>query len=106
LKLERDYRLLQILTQNQPFRTAVPCFTQHNELTIFVGLDFGMERMTSDAYIAALQGMRGRVSVFKQCIQHLAIPAAALFSIGGFCGLMSWLLAFLVARGFTSLRRP
>jgi hypothetical protein len=55
-----------------------------------------VELVTSDTYTAALEGMRGRVSVFKQCIQHLPIPAAALLSAGGFCGVLSWLLALLV----------
>jgi hypothetical protein len=95
---------LQILTQNQPFRTAVPGAAQHNQLTIFAGIDSGVERVASDTYIAALQGVRARVSVFKQCIQHLAIPAAALFTASGFCGLLSWLLALLVSRGLAILR--
>jgi hypothetical protein len=64
-----------------------------------------MELVTSDTYIAALEGMRGRVSVFKQCIQNLAIPAAALFSASGSCGVLSWLVALLVSRGFTTLPR-
>ena len=85
---------LQILTQNRPFPTAIPRFAQHNQITV-----------TSDTYIAALKGMRGRISFFKQCIQHLAIPAAALYSEKGFCGLLTWLLALLVSRGSTILRR-
>jgi hypothetical protein len=101
----RDYQALQILTQNQPFRTAVPRFAQHNQITICAEIDFGVEPVTSDTYIAALDGMHGKVSVFRQCIQHLAIPAAALFSVSGFCGLLSWLLALFVSRSFTILRR-
>jgi len=61
--------------------------------------------VTSDTYFAALEGMRGRVSVFKLCIQNLAIPAAALFNACGFCGLFSWLLTLFISRGFVILRR-
>jgi hypothetical protein len=100
----RDSDSLQILTHNQPFRTAEPRFAQHNQITTFARLDFGVELVTSDTYISALEGMRGRVSDFKQCIQPLAIPAAVLLSASGFCGLLSWLLALLVSRAFTILR--
>src|SRR4029077_3100733 len=83
----------------------VPRAARHNQITIFLGIDFGVELVTSDAYFATLEGMRGRVSVFKQCIQYLAIPAAALFGVGGFAGLLSWLLTLLVSRVFTLLWR-
>jgi hypothetical protein len=105
LKVVRNYHPLQILTQNQPFRTAVASSAQHNEIKIFAGMTFGVELVTSDTYIAALEGVRGRVSVINECIQHLAVPAVALFSASGFCGLLSWLLALLISRGFTILRR-
>jgi putative MFS transporter len=39
-----------------------------------------VEPVTPDTYIAAWEGVRGRVFVVNPCIQHLAIPAAALFS--------------------------
>jgi hypothetical protein len=96
---------LQILTQKQPFRTAVPGVAQHNQLTTFAEIESGVELVTSDTYVAALEAVRGRVCVFKQSIQYLAIPAAALFTASGFCGLLSWLLALLVSRGFAILGR-
>jgi hypothetical protein len=105
LQAGRDHHPLQILTQNQPFRTAAPGVAQHNQLVIFAGIDCGVELVTSDTYIARLEGVRARVLSSKQCIQHLAVPAAAVFSASGFCGLLSWLLALLVSRGFAVLGR-
>jgi hypothetical protein len=60
-----NYKPLQILTQKQPFPTAVSRFAQHNEITIFRGSHFGLELVTSDTYIAALEGMREKSFCFQ-----------------------------------------
>ena len=41
-------RPLQILTQNQPFRTAVLRFAQHDEIAMFARIDFGAELVIND----------------------------------------------------------
>jgi hypothetical protein len=79
LKLGGNDHPLQIVTQNQRFRTALPGFVQHNEITIFTGIDPGVELVTTDTCIAALHARR-RVLVVNQCVHHLAIPAPALLS--------------------------
>jgi hypothetical protein len=90
--------------------------------------------VTTDTCIAALDSVYGRVFAVNRCFQHLAIPAAALFSglllciaasflgnpsrrrtlalmvlnhfqAGQFYGLLIWLPVLLICRAFAILRR-
>jgi hypothetical protein len=49
------------------------------KITIFAAIGFGVEPVTTDIHIAVLEVVLGREFVVNRCVQHVAIPAAAVF---------------------------
>ncbi len=100
-------RPLQILTQNQPFRTAVLRFAQHNEITIVARIDFGVEMVIADTDSAREGVPAGITASFlgdPSLRGTLLLTASNIFQAGGVCGLLSWLLIVLISQGSTVLR--
>jgi hypothetical protein len=100
-------RPLQILTQNQPFRTAVLRFAQHNEITIGARIDFGVEVVTADTDSAREGGLASITASFlgdPSLLGTLVPMVSNIFQTGGVCGLLSWLLIVLISQGSTILR--